>query len=57
MTDLIHVTYWTALIWTSATFAGLQHVLMHLYCQGVPLAGCGDLCDALRDMNIAHKHT
>ena len=57
LTDLVHVTYWTALIWISAIFAGLQHQLMYLYCQGVPLAGCGDLCDVLRDMITAHKHT
>ena len=42
LTDLVHVTYRTALIWMSAIVAGLQHVLI-LYCQGVPLAGCGDL--------------
>ena len=44
-------------MWASAILAGVQHVLKHLYYQGVPLAGCGDLCDVLRNLITAHKRT
>ncbi len=57
LTDLIHLTYWPALMWARGILAGVQHVLKHLYHQGVPLAGCGDLCDVLRDMITAQKRT
>ncbi|KAL0038259.1 hypothetical protein WJX79_010448 [Trebouxia sp. C0005] len=46
--------------WLSLSFSavpGVQHVLKHLYCQGVPLAGCGDLCNVLRDIITAHNGT
>ncbi len=44
-------------MWASAVLAGVQHVLTHHFCLGVTLAGCGDLCDVLRDMITAQKRT
>ena len=45
-------------MWGNAILAGLlQHVLRRLYYEGAPLAGCGHLCDILRNMITAHKRT